>query len=191
MPYDPRRHHRRSIRLKGYDYSLSGAYFITICVHHGQCELGEIHNTEMRLSACGNIVAATWENLPDHYSCIELDAFVVMPNHVHGIVVLVDDSANTLLTAETGLEPALTRNSHRHGLPEIVRAFKSFSARQINQSKGIQGQPFWQRNYYEHIIRNERAYLAIREYILSNPANWGADKLNPVMPTNQFNRYWR
>ena len=114
-----------------------------------------------------------------------------MPNHVHGIVVLVDDSADTLPTAEAGPEPTLARNSHRHGLPEIVRAFKSFSARQINQSKGVQGQPFWQRNYYEHIIRNERAYLAIREYILSNPANWGADKLNPVMPTNQFNRYWR
>jgi len=191
MPYDPRRHHRHSIRLKGYDYSLSGAYFITICVHHGQCVLGAIDNAEMRLSAYGNIVAATWESLPDHYSCIELDAFVVMPNHVHGIVVLVDASTDTLPTAETGLEPALTRNGHRHGLPEIVRAFKSFSARGINQSKGIQGQPFWQRNYYEHIIRNERAYLAIREYILSNPANWGADQLNPTMPANQFNRYWR
>ena len=90
-----------------------------------------------------------------------------------------------------GLRPVPTSSVKRHGLPEIIRAFKSFSARRINQSKGIQGQPFWQRNYYEHIIRNERAYFAIREYILSNPVNWGADKLNPTMPTNQFNRYWR
>ncbi len=145
----------------------------------------------MQLSAYGSIVAATWESLPDHYPFIELDAFVVMPNHVHGIVVLVDASAAPLPPAETGLEPASIYSGHHHGLPEIVRAFKSFSARRINQSKDIQGQPFWQRNYYEHIIRNERAYLAIREYILSNPAHWGADQLNPTMPANQFNRYWR
>ncbi len=191
MPYDPRRHHRHSIRLKGYDYSLSGAYFITVCVHHGQCVLGEIHDTAMRLSPYGSIVAASWESLLDHYPFIELDAFVVMPNHVHGVVALVNAPTDTLPIEDTGLESAPPRNVHRHGLPEIVRAFKSFSARRINESKGIQGQPVWQRNYYEHIIRNERAYLAIREYILSNPANWGVDKLNPSMPANQFNRYWR
>ena len=187
MPYDPRHHHRHSIRLKGYDYSLSGAYFITICVHCGLSELGEINGNDMFLSPYGRIVAATWESLPDHYSYVELDAFTVMPNHVHGIIVLTD--VNIPPNVGAGLRPAPTSEAGRHGVPEIVRAFKSFSARRINQTRGSQGQPFWQRNYYEHIIRNERAYFAIRDYILSNPANWGADKLNPIMPTNQFNRY--
>ena len=193
MSYDPRRHHRHSIRLKGYDYSLSGAYFITICVNHGQCELGAINDAEICLSSYGQIAAVTWEGLPEHYLHIELDAFVVMPNHVHGIIVLADTVPSTTKPLEVGagLRPVPTSSVKRPGLPEIIRACKSFSARRINQGKGIQGQPFWQRNYYEHIIRNERAYFAIREYILSNPVNWGADKLNPTMPTNQFNRYWR
>ena len=190
MSYDPRRHHRHSIRLKGYDYSLSGAYFITICVNHGQCELGAINDAEICLSSYGQIAAVTWEGLPEHYLHIELDAFVVMPNHVHGIIVLADTVPSTTKPLEVGagLRPVPTSSVKRHGLPEIIRAFKSFSARRINQSKGIQGQPFWQRNYYEHIIRNERAYFAIREYILSNPVNWGADKLNPTMPRR---RVWR
>ncbi len=202
MPYDPRRHHRHSIRLKGYDYSLSGAYFVTICVHYGQCALGEVQDGELLLSPYGQIVTAAWDDLPNHYAHIELDAFVVMPNHIHGIIVLLDTNttvrtglrpapADIPPDVEAGLRPTPTGEEWRHNLSEIVRAFKSFSARRINQSKGVQRQPFWQRNYYEHIIRNERAYLAIREYIIGNPANWEADKLNPHMPANQFNRYWR
>jgi len=187
MSYDPHRHHRHSIRLKGYDYTLSGACFVTICVHRGHCALGEIHGDGLTLSPYGQIASAVWNDLPDHYSHIELDAFVVMPNHVHGIIVLTKVDS----TVGACLRPAPTSDGKRHGLPEIVRAFKSFSARCINQSKGVQGEPFWQRNYYEHIIRNERAYLAIREYIIGNPANWGADNLNPHMPANQYNRYWR
>jgi REP element-mobilizing transposase RayT len=182
MRYDPRRHHRRPIRLQEYDYSSAGAYFVTICAHKGACSLGDIIDNETCLSPFGWIVAECWEDLPNHYPHVILDAFVVMPNHIHGMIVL-DDTA-----VGAGLKPAPTK---RHGLSEIVRAFKTFSARRINIARNTQGIPFWQRNYYEHIIRNERSYMAIRDYIFNNPVNWHKDRLHPHAPGNQFNRHWR
>jgi REP element-mobilizing transposase RayT len=180
MPYDPGEHHRRSIRLKGYDYAQAGAYFVTICVRGGQCLLGEVREGEMHLNALGEVVLACWEDLPNHYAHVILDAFGIMPNHAHGIIVLDDVGA--------GLEPA---HEKRHGLPEIVRALKTFSARRINVLRQARGTPFWQRNYYEHIIRNERALNAIREYIGNNPVNWEADQLHPDAASNRFNAEWR
>jgi REP element-mobilizing transposase RayT len=96
MTYDPRKHHRRSIRLKGYDYSLAGAYFVTVCVHRGRCLLGEIRDGEMHLNGLGEIAAAAWDDLPNHYPHVVLGAFVVMPNHVHGVVVLDDVDTRTV-----------------------------------------------------------------------------------------------
>ncbi len=198
MPYDPQQHHRRSIRLKGFDYTSAGAYFLTICVQQGQCTLGEINGGEMHPSIFGRIAAECWDDLPNHYPHLILDAFVVMPNHVHGILVLDDISvgadfkpASTTDSPDTvgaGLKPAPTQ---RHALPEIVRAFKTFSARRINVMKNVKGIPFWQRNYYEHIIRNERSYFAIRDYIYDNPINWQKDQLYPYGPSNKFNRHWQ
>ncbi|MEK7442621.1 MAG: transposase, partial [Chloroflexota bacterium] len=91
MKFDPLRHHRHSIRLKGYDYSRAGAYFVTMCAWHREMIFGEVVEGEMRLSEAGQMVCDVWEGLPTHYAHVELDAFVVMPNHVHGIIVLVDD----------------------------------------------------------------------------------------------------
>ncbi len=181
MAYDPHKHHRRSIRLKGYDYSSEGAYFVTICVKGGESVLGEIVDGEMVLSEYGRVIQACWEDLVNHYEHVILDAFVIMPNHIHFIVVFVDDPVGA------GLRPAPT-DTKRHGLPEIVRALKSFSSRRINGLRDTTGAPFWQRNYYEHIIRNERALNAIREYIQNNPANWLEDQLHPAAPPNPFNR---
>ena len=197
MAYDPKQHHRHSIRLKGYDYSSAGAYFVTICVHNGESTLGEITNDEMNPSLFGRIAAECWDDLPNHYPHLILDAFVVMPNHVHGILVLDDIPVRAGLKPArddtpddvgAGLKPAPTT---RHALSEIVRAFKTFSARRINTARNAKGIPFWQRNYYEHIIRNERSYFAIRDYIFNNPINWREDKLHPKAPSNQFNRHWR
>jgi len=186
MPYDPHKHHRRSIRLKGYDYSSEGAYFVTICVKGGEPILGEVVDGEMILSEYGRIVQACWQELVNHYEHVVLDAFVIMPNHILFIVILVDlDVGAGLRPAPTG--PALTIVK-QHGLPEIVRALKSFSSRRINQLRETTGTPFWQRNYYEHIIRNERALNAIREYVQNNPANWLEDQLHPAAPPNPFNR---
>jgi putative transposase len=169
MEFDPKIHHRHSIRLKGYDYAQAGLYFVTV-VTRGRVPLfGEILDGEMHLNRCGEIVQRAWFDLPRHYSNAELGAFVIMPNHVHGIIILDDDrrggsasgrapeSDRTITGLGTLLEETETRPYGKyHGLSEIVRAFKSFSARRINRSRRLPGVPVWQRNYYEHIIRNQQ-----------------------------------
>ncbi|MBN1886714.1 MAG: transposase [Thermoflexales bacterium] len=175
--YDPQHHHRRSIRLKGYDYAQAGAYFVTLCVQNRECALGYVVDGGMVLNDAGQIVQACWDDLPNHYPHIQLDAFVVMPNHVHGIIVLVDDVRMGLVGA--GLKPAPTTPAKQHGLPEIVRAFKTFSARRINLIRGTPGQAFWQCNYYERVIRDEAELDRARRYIETNPAQWQTDTENP------------
>ena len=172
MRLDSERHYRRSLRLKGYDYSRDGAYFVTICTKNRECLFGEIVNGSMLLTPFGEIVGACWDDLPCHYQHMELDAFVVMPNHIHGVIVLAD----TVVGA--GFKPAPTRK--RHGLPEIIRAFKTFSSRRINGLRNAPGTSLWQRGYYEHIIRNENSLNDIRNYIQFNPAMWQWDRENPV-----------
>lgn len=200
MKGDPPR--RRSLRLKGYDYTQPGAYFITACTKGRVRLFGQIVAGEMRLNAFGRIVQEAWEDLPNHYPAVELDAFIVMPNHVHGIIILTDidpsppvraglKPAPTTLeietnAAHTGSKPAPTSPASkpipsprkRHGLPEIVRAFKTFSARRINERRGKPGTAVWQRSYYEHIIRDKRSLDCIREYIARNPLQWTLDREN-------------
>jgi len=194
MKFDPQKHHRRSIRLKGYDYSQAGAYFVTIVAWQREMLFGEIVDGEMILNRNGRIVRDAWFDLKNHYRYVELEAFVIMPNHAHGIIVLIDDgrggsfvSGGTnlpedLIAGATPLPAKQTRpyvTAKRHGLPEIVRAFKSFSARRINRLHRTDGIPVWQRNYYEHIIRNERKLDNITRYIESNPSMWNDDDENP------------
>jgi putative transposase len=158
--------------LEHYDYAMAGAYFVTVCVQGRRCLFGEIKDTEMRLNRFGEIVDACWDDLPRHYGRVELDAFVVMPNHVHGIVVLTDVGA--------GLKPARTPVGPDHGLSEIVRAFKTFSSRRINALRGSSGTPVWQRGFYEHVIRNNADLQRIRQYITDNPLRWALDPENPT-----------
>jgi len=178
MKYNPDKHHRRSIRLQGYDYSQPGAYFVTVCVQDQECLLGDIVDGEMRMNELGELVWATWHDLPNHLPHVELDAFVVMPNHVHGIVWIVDVVGAGSVGA--GSEPAPTNTNKRRGLPEIVRQFKTFSAQRVNQRRGTPGMPVWQRNYYEHIIRNDSSLHQIQKYILENPLCWHLDRENPA-----------
>jgi len=197
MKYNPQKHHRRSIRLKGYDYTQTGAYFITVCTWQRQCLLGEVVNGEMQLSRYGEAVKFNWDILPKRYDGVQLDAFIIMPNHVHGIIFLPDwggegAGLDTLFptTVALAVKPAPTesiasvKSSHKpskiYGLPEIVRGFKTFSSRRINQLRSQLGIPVWQRGYYEHIIRHEESLTAIREYILKNPWNWQNDDLHPA-----------
>ena len=159
MPkFDPNIHHRRSIRLPGYDYSQAGAYFVTIDTHGSECLLGDVVDGAMKLSPYGKIVQKAWAYLPAHYPHIGLDAFCIMPNHVHAIIVL--NNAGPV---------------KHHPLSEIVRAFKTFSAIRINELRKTTGIPVWQRNYYEHIIRNDEDYQRIRQYIQDNPDHWEDD----------------
>ena len=196
MKFDPKIHHRRSIRLQGYDYSQAGAYFVTIVAWQREMLFGEIMDGQMILNRHGQIVLDAWIDLPNHYRHAELGAFVIMPNHVHGIVVLVDEGrggssikGRTVLPNDSiaGTEPSPNKQTRpyvnpkpRHGLSEIIRAFKSFSARRINSLRHAEGIPVWQRNYYEHIIRNEPEMDRITRYIESNPLQWMDDDENPM-----------
>jgi REP element-mobilizing transposase RayT len=164
---------RRSIRLKGFDYGTPGAYFVTICAHNRACVFGEVVDDVVRLNDPGNIVAASWADLPTHYPHVRLDAFVVMPNHVHGILLLTEGGG-----VGAGFKPAPTR-TNRHPLSEVVRGFKSFSARRVNGIRNTPGAPVWQRNYYENIIRSQSSLDRIRRYIIGNPAEWSFDPENP------------
>ncbi len=161
MKFDPKIHHRRSIRLQGYDYSQAGAYFVTITTHGRECLFGEIHQGQMTLNQFGKIVQQAWLDLPRHYPHIELGAFGIMPDHVHMVVIFNDSPA-----------------PKRHPLSEIIRAFKSFSAKRINLLRKSQGIPVWQRNYYEHIIGSDDEQDRIHLYIENNPANWINDTAN-------------
>jgi len=188
MGLNPEKPRRRSIRLDGYDYAEPGAYFVTVCTQGKECLFGEVVDGGMRLNPWGEIVWETWERLPCHYPSVESDAFVVMPNHVHGVIFLVgagfkparaNDSPRNDTEAESrraGFKPAPTI---RRGLPEIVRALKTFSARRINENRETPGVRVWQRNYYKHVIRDDAEWNLVREYIAHNPECWGEDAENP------------
>jgi putative transposase len=163
-------HDRRSLRLDGYDYAQAGAYFVTICTQDRLCLFGDIADGEMQLNDAGRMVRSVWEGLPDRFAAMELDAFVVMPNHVHAIATFV--GAGLALPGENGAA------SSAPTLGDMVRAFKSLSAIRVNRLM-LRSGPLWQRNYYEHVIRNERELDKIREYIATNPLKWALDRENP------------
>jgi putative transposase len=181
MRYEPERHHRRSIRLKGYDYRQAGAYFITLVTQNRACLFGEVVDGEMRLNAYGEIVRDCWLSIPEHFPRVLLDAFVVMPNHVHGIIVLSDTRAAGTRRGALQQPPETEQFSKpvAGSIPTIVRSFKSAVTKRINEHRGAPGTPVWQRNYHEHIIRNEDDFEAIRHYILTNPLHWHQDHENP------------
>jgi putative transposase len=171
--FNPQRPARKSPRLRDYDYGQEGAYFVTICTHNREAIFGDVVNGEMQLSSCGAIIQKCWDDLPKHYVNIELDMFVVMPNHVHGIGVIVGEIG---LVGE-GLKPSPTAfANNKHGLTEIVRGFKTFSARRINKLRDTPGARVWQRSFHDHIIRSERELNTLRQYIEYNPARWEADR---------------
>jgi putative transposase len=190
-------HQRRSLRLKEYDYSQSGAYFVTLVTKSRECLFGEVNAGVIQLTKYGTILQRTWTNLPLHYPNIILEAFVVMPNHIHAIIgIIATDSESSglilgnnseqkdYLNGETYLRVDKFTNPNRktrHSLPEIVRAFKSFSARQINQMRHTPGIALWQRNYYDHIIRNQAEMERIVLYIQANPGKWLEDEENPLV----------
>ncbi len=169
LPYDPRQHHRRSIRLKGYDYSSPGDYFVTICTHNRECILGRIENGKSILNEAGRSAQSVWEGLPARWPTVTLDTFVVMPNHIHGIITIVS-SPDTPVGAQFIAPCRLT-------LGEIVRQFKAISARLIRKS--CCSRFAWQRNYYEHIVRNSNSLYTIAHYIEDNPRTWLWDHENP------------
>lgn len=159
--------------MKDYDYSQAGAYFVTICALNKKCIFGDVENAEIRLNEYGQVVRNEWLNTENIRSNVELDAFIVMPNHVHGILVIVDDCRGVLQYAPT---KKYGFSSPSQTLGSIIRGLKSSVTKIINQIRNTHGVPVWQRNYYEHIIRNEKELDKIREYIANNPLNWETDE---------------
>ena len=205
MKYDPEKHHPRSIRLKGYDYSQPGAYFVTIRVQNGQFLFGAVVDDTMYLNDIGLMVQGEWKQLPQRFS-IELDVYVVMPNHFHAIVVVTDNNVGASLVDapdRAGTRPAPTNASNRVGtrlapteaLGDMIGAFKSITTNEYISGVDEFSWPrfnkrFWQRNYHEHIIRNEEELNRIREYILTNPLRWTLDRENPEREgEDEFDRW--
>ena len=176
MSHNLAKHQRRSIRLKDYDYSQAGAYFVTLCIRNKECILGKVVDGEMMLNAYGRLVEEEWIKTADMRRNVGLDVFVVMPNHFHGILAIVDKCRGTVHRAPTQEQFAKPTSG---SLPTIVRYFKSAVTRRINELRGIPYKPVWQRNYYEHVIRNENDLNEIREYIVNNPLKWDLDSENP------------
>ena len=184
---------RRSIRLKGYDYSSPGEYFITICTQNRECLFGHVVNGEMVLNEIGEIARNFWHRISDRYDDVILDAFVVMPNHVHGIIGIEYNSEtnNTgdnhsvgaihelpLPNGETDFE--IYRKQRRQMLlSKIIGWYKMNVAKRVNILLDNSGNRFWQRNYYEHIIRDDRSLDRIRDYIINNPMQWEEDMNHP------------
>jgi len=186
MKYNPNVHHRKSIRLKGYDYSHSDSYFITICTKNKENYFGTINNMQMRLSKIGNIANQCWQEIPKHFPIVQLNQYVIMPNHVHGIIIIggednncVDNNAKTRVVGVQDFEPLQGKiNKFQHiisnSIGSIIRGFK------IGVTKWCKNNNLdfeWQRNYYDHIIHNEKSYNRISKYITNNPYNWEDDKL--------------
>jgi len=186
MKLNPEHYRRRSIRLKGYDYLQSGAYFVTICAHNRECLFGDVAEGEMRCNEYGEIVRQEWYKTAEIRPRVQLDKteFVVIPNHIHGIIRIIDDDVG----ARRRRVPTIERFGKPvcGSIPTIIRAFKSIVTKRINQIRGTPGAPVWQRNYHEHIIRNEESLNRIRQYIADNPRRWAFDRENPNVRESNF-----
>ena len=177
--FDPQKHHRRSIRLQGYDYSQAGAYYVTIVTYHRDCLFGEIVNEEMILNDLGKIADECWRAIPEHFPNVELGAHVIMPNHAHGIIVIHNDESRPNVGATQWVAP--TPGTRPAGpkpgsLGAILGSYKSAVSYRINKEHNATG--IWQRNYYEHIIRDEKDLQNKTDYIDANPSLWDEDDNN-------------
>ena len=175
MTSESGKHHRRSIRLESYDYSQAGAYFVTICTQNRRCLFGDIADGIMVLNATGRMVEKWLHELPKKFNGIKLDEYLIMPNHIHAIIVIENVGA----IHELPLPPNNPMHRRRMLIPKIIGYIKMNSAKLINQSRNTPGTRVWQRNYYEHVIRNEADMTEVREYILNNPTRWDEDDYNP------------
>lgn len=190
MKYNPQIHHRRSIRLKGYDYTQAGLYFITICCQDRTCLFGEITDGEMILNDAGQMVETQWLALPNRFPNIALHEYVVMPNHFHAVLEIVGATLVVVQNTEiVGQQKGQPQGIASIDMPvnktigDMMDAFKSITTVEyIRGVKNMGWQPFngkiWQRNYHEHIIRNEQSYQPISNYIINNSAKWADNKFN-------------
>lgn len=209
MPDDRAQRHRRSIRMRGYDYSQPGAYFVTIVTQGRECVFGGIVDGEMHLNPAGQMVGMVWGDLPVRFPFAQIDAFVVMPNHLHGIIVLTGGDVGLDGRGESRIRPGgvggddglgdhkdrpydvgrdvggRPRGTLARSLGRVVQGFKSITTHEYIVGVKEQGWTafpgrLWQRNYYEHVVRGEDDLRRIRQYIADNPQGWALDRENPA-----------
>ena len=209
MAYDRDKHHRRSIRLKDYDYSQAGVYYVTVCVEDRACLLGDVVDGEMVLNGAGRMVETVWMGLAVRFGYIELDEFMIMPNHFHGIFIL-SGRGESCIRPELGDHKDRSCGGDHKDRPygdgredrpcgtlpgtvgRVIQAFKSISTHEYMAGVKQENWPpfpskLWQRNYYEHIVRNDESLHRIREYIVNNPAQWELDRENPDIVRERCN----
>jgi putative transposase len=185
---------RHSIRLKGYDYSQKGAYFITIVTQNRACLFGETMGDAPQLNDAGRMIRFLWVDMAAHYPGVESHTVVVMPNHIHGIVFLVGAGPRACRD-ETG-QPQGVAPTTPLSVPDVIHRYKTLTTRRyIDGVKQMGWPPFaarlWQRNYYEHIIRDEKSLLRVQEYIATNPMRWAIDPENPFATRSESKEIWR
>lgn len=193
--FDPQKHHRRSIRFKGYDYSSEGAYYVTIVTQRRECLFGEIIDKEMYLNNYGEIVKKWWGEIPIHFPNVETGAFVIMPNHMHGNIFIFEERRGEVLSPRgnpnNNIQNANIGDTNNLGgetpplrkptLGQIIAYFKYQSTKEMNRIETDNAvTKLWQRNYYEHIIRNEKELQQKTDYILDNPSRWDEDEEYPM-----------
>jgi len=172
---------RHSLRLKDYDYSSAGAYFVTLCTQNRVCLFGQVIDDEIVLNKNGKIVRDEWLRTSEIRHEIVLDEYVVMPNHFHAIILINDCRGDQLVARTDNLQVARTNtNGPKSGsIGAFIAGFKSVITKHVNEIRQTPGVPVWQRNYYEHVIRDEDELKEVRQYILTNPMKWALDRENP------------
>ncbi len=155
---------RRSVRLTGHDYGQAGFYFVTICAADKRCIFGRVERDRVQLSAIGEIIDRCLTNIPMHMPGVNIDTYVIMPNHIHAIIQIVEPNAPTSLSS-------------------IIGSFKSASTKAVHRNLDAPALMVWQRGFFEHIIRTEKALFQIRQYIVDNPIQWHVHRLNPQFET--------
>jgi REP element-mobilizing transposase RayT len=177
LRYDPDFYHRRSIRLAGFDYKRRGAYFVTVCTWGRACLFGTIVKGRMVLNDAGRAAAECWQRIPEHFPKVELDEWVVMPNHLHGIIMIASGpvEANDHSPCQIGWSQPPWPTGTSRTIGSIVRGFKIGVTKWYRQRSGIS--QVWQRNYWDHVVRHERELMRIRRYVVNNPIHWDQDLL--------------
>jgi len=187
MPNDYER--RNSLRHPHHDYTQAGAYFVTFCAHNGRSLFGRVEDGIMILNPLGQIADQAWHEFAERHPEVDLDIFIIMPNHGHVVLWIKHDPES--------IEREIPGKERKFGdaipgsLSTLIGAYKSTVTQKAKNSGLIPGPPLWQRNFHDHIVRNQEELARIREYIRTNLANWLTDQLHPLAPPNEFNRSWR
>ncbi len=169
---------RRSVRLPGFDYSKVGMYFLTICAAERRSIFGEIRGNDATLGPIGRVVQTCWIEIPKHFPTVKIETYVVMPNHIHGILTIQSEWPDANRQEKTAPAVESFGRPTPKSIPTIVRSFKSAASKRVRESGLAGGESIWQRGYYEHVLRNTREYVEATNYILQNPARWANDEDN-------------